>query len=37
MNMTKMTIFEKNIDNDLWPELILTMTYIKNNWPTKAL
>lgn len=30
-------ILEDNIDDDLWPELILAMTYIKNNQPTKAI
>lgn len=35
--MTKATILKGNIEDDLWPELILAVTYIKNNWPTKAL
>lgn len=30
-------ILESNIDDNLWPELVLAMTYIKNNWPTRAL
>ncbi len=37
MNMTRVTILEDNIDDDLWPELVLVMTYVKNNWPMKAL
>lgn len=37
MDMTRATILEGNIDDDLWPDLILAMTYIKNNRPTKAL
>ena len=37
MDMTRATILERNIDDDLWPELVLTMTYIKNNRPTRAL
>lgn len=35
--MTRATILESNINDDLWPEMVLTMTYIKNNCPTKAL
>lgn len=37
MDMTRATILEGNIDDELWPEIILAMTYIKNNRPTKAL
>ena len=37
MDMTRATILEGNIDDDLWPELVLAMTYIKNSRPTKAL
>lgn len=37
MDITRATILESNIDDNLWPELILAMTYIKNNRPTKAL
>ena len=37
MDMTRATILEENIDDDLWPELILTMTYVKNNRPTRAI
>ena len=35
--MTKATILEGNIDNDLWSERVLAMTYIKNSRPTQAL
>lgn len=31
MDMTRATILEGNIDNNLWPELVLAMTYIKNS------
>ena len=37
IDMTKATILEKNIDDDLWPELILAIMYVKNNWPTRAI
>ena len=37
MDMTRATILEGNIDDELWPEIVLAMTYIKNNCPTKAL
>ncbi len=37
MDMTRATILEGNIDDDLWPELVLAMTYIKNNRPTRTL
>ncbi len=37
MDMTRATILEGNIDDDLWPELVLAMTYIKNSRPTRAL
>lgn len=37
INMSRATILEDNIDNDLWPKLILAMTYIKNSQPTRAL
>lgn len=35
--MTKTIIHEKNIANDFQPELVLVMTYVKNNWQIKAL
>lgn len=35
--MTRVTILERNINNNLWPELVFTITYVKNNWPTKAV
>ena len=31
MDITRATILERNIDNDQWPELMLVMTYVKNN------
>lgn len=37
IDMIKTTILEGNIDNELWPELVLVRTYIKNSHPTKAL
>lgn len=37
MNMTRATILESNIDDDLWPELVLVMTYIKNSRLMQAL
>ena len=37
MDMTRATILEGNIDDELWPELVLAMTYVKNSRPTKAL
>lgn len=36
IDMIRATILKENIDNDLWPELILAMTYVKNNWPTRT-
>ncbi len=37
IDMTKATILEENIEDELWPELVLAMTYIKNSRPTRAL
>ena len=37
MDMTRATILEGNIDDDLWPELILAMTYINVNDPALRL
>ena len=37
MDMTRATILEGNIDDDLWHELVLAMTYVKNSRPTRAL
>lgn len=31
MDMTRATIFKGKIDDELWPELVLAMTYIKHN------
>lgn len=35
--MAKALIIERVIDDTFWPEVILTMTYIKNIRPTTAL
>ena len=35
--MTRATILMENINDELWPELVLAITYIKNNRPTRAL
>lgn len=37
IDMIRAIILEGNIDNELWPELVLAMTYVKNNRPTRAL
>lgn len=37
MDMTRAIIFEGNINNNLWFELVLAMTYVKNSRPTKAM
>ena len=37
MDMTRATILEGNIDDKLWPELVLGRTYIKTKRPTRAL
>lgn len=37
MDMTRATILEGNINDELWPEIVLAMTYVKNVRPTKAL
>ena len=37
MDMTRASILEGNINDDLWPEILLAMNYIKNNRPTEAL
>lgn len=37
IDMTWVTILEGNIDDKLWPELVLVMTYIKNNQLTRFL
>lgn len=31
LDMTRVTILKENIDNKLCPELMLAMTYVKNN------
>ncbi len=37
MDMTRATILDGNIDDDLWPEIILAMTQVKNVRPTYSL
>lgn len=37
MNITRATILEGNIKDELWPKLVLAMTYIKNSHSTKVL
>lgn len=37
MDMTKATIPEENLEDKLWPELVLAITYIKNSYSTKVL
>lgn len=37
IGMTRATIFEENINDNLWPELVLAITYVKNNWSMRAV
>lgn len=37
MDITRATILEGNIDNDLLPELMLVMTHIKNSQLTRGV
>lgn len=37
MDMTRATFLENDINDDLEPELILTMIYLQNNWPIRAI
>lgn len=37
MEMVRATILEGDMDNTLWPEVVLAMTHLKNLWPTQAL
>lgn len=37
MDMTRTIILEGNLDDKLWPEIVLAMIYVKNMRPTKAL
>ncbi len=37
MDITRANILEGNIDDKLWPKLVLAMTHVKNCRPTKAL
>lgn len=36
MDMVQAMILEGSINDILWPEIVLTMTYIKNLRPTQA-
>lgn len=35
--MTRTTILERNIDDDLWLELVLAMAYVKINRPMRVV
>lgn len=37
MDMVRATILEGGIDDNLWPEIVLAMTHVKNLRPTRAL
>ena len=37
IDMTRATILERSINNDFYLKLVLTITYIKNSYPTKVL
>ncbi len=37
IDITRATMLEGNIDDDLWLEIVFAMTYVKNCRPTKAL
>lgn len=37
MDMARVTIIEKDLDDIFWPKIVLTMTYTKNVRPTTAL
>lgn len=37
INITRAIILEDNINNEMWLEFVLPMTYIKNNQSTKVL
>lgn len=37
IDMVKMTILEREINDMLWPKIILAITYIKNLRPIQAL
>lgn len=36
MDMTRVTFLERNIDDKLWLKILIALTYIKNNYPTKT-
>lgn len=35
--MTRVTIIKRNINDNLWPKVVLEITYFKNIRPTRAL
>lgn len=37
MDITRATILKENIDIDLQPKLIFSITYIKNIWPIRVV
>lgn len=37
MDMVQTTILAGIIDDNLWPEMVLGITHVKNLWPTQAL
>lgn len=37
MEMVQATILEQGIEDMLWPEVVLAMTYVKNLWQTQVL
>ena len=37
INIIRATILDKNINNELWSELVLAMTYVNNSRPRKVL
>lgn len=37
MNMTRATIFNKNVNDDLKPKIVIVMTYMKKNWLTRVV
>ncbi len=37
MDMTRATTLEGSLDDEMWPEVVFAMTYVKNMRPTKTL
>lgn len=37
LDITRATNLKEKIDNELWPELVLAIIYVKNNRSTRAL